>query len=210
MRSQVTHTSASRLTAARHSRIGSIAIMAVTAVVILAVTYVVNRPAAGGNGLTSIALSGRASGPAPEVGKQAPDLTGTTIAGDRVTLSKLRGRPVWVTFGASWCQPCRVENPDIQAAYLEHRAEGLAVLSIFIQEDASTVKDYVKRLGLTFAAIPDTSTKIATNYRILGIPTHFFIDRSGVLRVLKIGKLDQPAMAEAISEITNEPARQAK
>jgi peroxiredoxin len=207
---QPTGTFAGKLTAARHSRVGTIMIMGVTAVVILAVTYVVNRPAANGSGLTAIALSGRASGPPPEIGKTAPDFTGTTIDGDKITLSKLRGRPAWVTFGASWCQPCRAENPDIEAAYVKHRVHRLVVLGIFIREDASTVADYATRVGLTYPKVVDTSTKIATNYRVLGIPSHFFVDPSGKLRVLKIGKLDVPAIEDAISEITNEGARPAE
>jgi cytochrome c biogenesis protein CcmG, thiol:disulfide interchange protein DsbE len=175
--------------------------MVVTAAVILAVSYLANKPASGGASLTSVVLSGRASGPAPEVGKPAPDFSATTIEGSRVTLSKLRGRPVWVTFGATWCQECRVESPDIQAAYEKYGSQGLQLLSIFIQDDHSDIVDYAKRTGLTFPKIDDSSDEIASSYRIVGIPTHFFIDGSGILRAIDISALDPSAIDENLAEI---------
>ncbi len=181
--------------------------MGVTAVVILAVSYLANKPAAGGGGFTSVVLAGRASGPAPEVGKPAPDLTATTIEGTKVILSKLRGHPVWLTFGASWCQPCRAENPDIQAAYEKYRAQGLRVLAIFIQDDASTIGDYAKRAGLTYPKVDDSDGRIASSYRIVGIPSHFFIDSSGTLREIRISSLDPSTIDENLSEIGVDVAR---
>lgn len=184
------------------SRAGTFVVMGVTAVIIMAVAYMTDKKTASGGGLTSVTLTGRASGPAPKVGKMAPDFTATTVDGTKVSLSKFRGHPVWVTFGASWCQPCRAENPDIQAAYDKYRTKGVVVLAIFIQEDASAVKEYATRVGLTYPKVADTSTKIASSYRILGIPSHFFIDSTGVLRQLRIGSLDPPAMDKAISEVS--------
>jgi peroxiredoxin len=175
--------------------------MGVAAVAILAVSYLANRPAAGGGGLTSVVLSGRATGPAPEVGEPAPDFTATTVEGKQVALSKLRGRPLWLTFGASWCQPCRAENPDILAAYERYRAQGLQVLAIFIQDEGSTIEDYAERTGLTYPKVDDSDSGIASSYRIVGIPSHFFIDSSGVLRTLRIGTLDPSGMDSALAEI---------
>jgi peroxiredoxin len=176
--------------------------MGVTAVAILAVSYIANRPAAGGGGgLTSVVLSGSASGPAPEVGKAAPDFGATSVEGAKVTLSELRGNPVWLTFGASWCQPCRAENPDIQAAYERYRGQGLEVLAVYIQDDASTIADYARLTGLTYPMVDDADTRIASSYRILGIPSHFFIDSSGVLRELRIGSLDPEGIDTALGEI---------
>jgi cytochrome c biogenesis protein CcmG/thiol:disulfide interchange protein DsbE len=175
--------------------------MAVTAVVILAVSYFANRPAAGGGGFTSVVLAGRASGPAPEVGKAAPDFTATTMEGDEVTLSELRGHPVWLTFGASWCQPCRAENPDIEAAYEKYRGQGLKVLAIFIQDNRADIGEYARLAGLTYPKVDDAAGEIASSYRIVGIPSHFFIDGSGVLREIRISSLDPSTMDENLEQI---------
>jgi peroxiredoxin len=185
----------------RGGRLGTLAIMAVTGAIILAVAYLVNQPAAGAGGLTGVTLTGAAIGPAPIVDQPAPDFAATTVDGKPVRLSDLAGKPVWLTFGASWCQPCRAENPDIKAAAEKHAAEGLVVLAIFISEDDAAVRDYADRVGLGYLKVSDPSTTIASQYRILGIPTHFFIDRSGVLRSMRIGSLDPAGMEGAIGAI---------
>jgi cytochrome c biogenesis protein CcmG/thiol:disulfide interchange protein DsbE len=185
----------------RPGRRVTLLIVGVTATAILAASYVTNRPAAEGGSFTEVILSGRATGPAPEVGKPAPDFTATTMEGKQVTLSELRGKPVWLTFGATWCQECRVENPDIQAAYERYRGQGARVLSIWIQDDARTIDEYAERIGLTFPRVDDGDGRVASSYRIVGIPAHYFIDSSGVLRAIEISALDPDAMAENLAEI---------
>lgn len=191
----------SRAAAPRQSRIRTLAVMAIAAVVIVAVAFVVNQPKASADGVTSVTLSGATTGEAPTVGQAAPDFQATTVDGETVRLSDFRGKPVWLTFGASWCQPCRAENPDISAVYEKSKASGLVVLAIFISEDAGAVRDYADRVGLTYRKVADPDTTIASQYRILGIPSHFFIDSAGVLREMKIGSLDQAGMEQAIQGI---------
>ncbi len=194
-------TDGGRVARPRQSRIATLAIMGVTAAIIAAVAFMVNQPAAGAQGVTSVTLTGAAAGEPPTVGKQAPDFVATTIDGKAVRLSDLKGKPVWLTFGASWCQPCRAENPDIQATWQKFADRGLVVLAIFISEDASAVRDYADRVGLTYQKVADPDTRIASEYRLMGIPSHYFIDRSGVLRQLKIGSLDPAAMEAALQAI---------
>jgi cytochrome c biogenesis protein CcmG/thiol:disulfide interchange protein DsbE len=191
-----------RAAAPRASRVRTAAVMAITAVVIAAVAFIVNQPTTGAGGVTSVTLTGAATGEAPTVGKPAPDFLATTVDGRPIRLSDFKGRPVWLTFGASWCQPCRAENPDILAVYERSKASGLAVVAIFMSEDASAVRDYADRVGLTYEKIADPATTIASQYRILGIPSHFFIDRDGVLVEMRIGALDQAGMERAIEGIS--------
>jgi cytochrome c biogenesis protein CcmG/thiol:disulfide interchange protein DsbE len=192
----------SRWSRTRRGRAWTVSVMAVTAAVILAVAYLANKPAAGGDGgLTSVVLSGAASGPAPEVGEPAPDFDARTLEGAKVGPKKLRGRPLWLTFGASWCQPCRAENPDILAAYEKYRGRGLQVLAIFIQDSHSEIEEYAERTGLSYLKVDDADGRIASGYRIVGIPSHFFVDSSGVLRGIRIGTLDPSGMEDALAEI---------
>lgn len=185
----------------RQSRSATLVIMGVTAAIIAAVAFMVNQPTATADGFTSVTLSGSARGEPPTVGKAAPDFLATTVDGATVRLSDFTGKPVWLTFGASWCQPCRAENPDIQAAFEKYEKSGLVVLGIFISEDASAVRDYADRVGLTYRKVADPDTRIASEYRIMGIPSHYFIDRSGVLRQMKIGSLDPVAVDAALAGI---------
>lgn len=191
----------------RGSRAWTVSVMGVTAAVILVVSYLANRPASGG-GFTSVVLTGAtSSGPAPEVGKPAPDFTATTLEGRKVTLSELRGHPVWLTVGASWCQPCRAENPDVEAAYEKYRKTGLKVVAAFIQDNRSDIEEYAQRAGLTYPKIDDSNSEIASSYRIVGIPSHFFIDSSGVLREIRISSLDPETIEENLAQIGVDVAR---
>jgi cytochrome oxidase Cu insertion factor (SCO1/SenC/PrrC family) len=100
-------------------RLGTLVVIAVTGAIIVAVAVVANQPAAttsGDGAVTAVTLTGSATGAAPVVDKVAPDFSAQMADGSPFRLSDLKGRPVWLTFGASWCQPCRAENPDIQAA----------------------------------------------------------------------------------------------
>jgi len=181
--------------------LATIILTAVTAVVIAAVAYLANQPATTLDAVTAVTLTGPAGAEPPTVGRSAPDFTATTVDGTPVRLSDLRGQPVWLTFGASWCQPCRAENPDIQAAYEQLRLKGGTVLAVFISEDAPAVADYATRVGLTYPKVADPDTRIASLYRILGIPSHYFIDRDGVLRGMRIGSLDPAGIEAALAEI---------
>jgi len=179
---------------ARH-RVRTLVIMVATAALIVAAAVLTNKPAAAtADGFTPVNLAGVPTGPAPIVGQTAPDFTATTIDGDSIRLSSLRGSVVWLTFGASWCQPCRSENPDIKATAEAFAQRGVVVVQVYINEDASSVSDYAARLGLGYAKIADVSDTVASNYRILGIPAHFFIDRDGTLQELRVGTLDAASM----------------
>lgn len=172
--------------------------MVLTAAVIGGVAVAVDRPASGG---ISAVASGGGAGPAPEIGKPAPNFTVTTLEGAKISLSSLRGHPVWLTFGAPWCQPCRAENPDVQATYLKYRAQGLKLVAVFIEASGSEIEAYAQRTGLTYPKVNDSSGRIASLYRVDGIPTHFFIDSSGILREIRISSLDPSTMAENLAKI---------
>jgi peroxiredoxin len=183
------------------SRVISLGLLALTGAIVLAVAVLANQPAKPvTDGLQSVNLTG-ALGAAPEVGKPAPDFAAATVGGTNVTLSELKGHPVWLTFGASWCQPCRAEAPDIEAAYAGFKAKGGEIVQVFLSEDGTTVKDYAERVGITYVKVPDPNTTIASQYRILGIPSHFFIAADGTLQAMKVGSLDPAKIQAALAEI---------
>jgi len=185
----------------RTSARGTLIIMAITAAVILGVAYLSDRRDTTGEGaLTAVTVTGSASGAAPVVGAKAPDFAALTSDGTAFKLSDYVGQPVWLTFGASWCQPCRAENPDIEATYRKFGGE-IAVLQVYMSEDAATVEDYATRVGLTYITVPDPSERLAAEYRILGIPSHFFVDADGTLQQIKIGSLDPASMEAALAGI---------
>ncbi len=184
-------------------RLGALRNIVATVLVGIAIVGIIwyfDRPSSAASS-QNITLTATASGPAPRVGQAAPDFTVRDIDGNLHKLSDYRGRPVWINFWASWCPPCRAENPDIQAVYAANRDAGLVVLGIAIGEEDSTVRGYAGRAGLTYTIGLDRGTDIAAAYRIVGIPTQFFIDRDGVLREWRIGSISKETMETKVAEI---------
>ncbi len=186
----------------RESRMGTLLVLALTAALVMVGAYLVDRPKAAETGIQAVSLTGPGGGAAPKIGTPAQDFTATTVDGKDVSLSSYKGQAVWLTFGASWCAACVSEAPDIQAAYEKHKAEGVVILSISISEDSETVRDYVGRVGLTYPQIADPDTRIASAYRVNGIPAHYFIDRAGVLREMKTGALSSEQMDTSLAAIS--------
>jgi len=173
-------------------RLRTLAIMLVVGAAIAGATYLLDR--SGATSYTTIELTGDTSGSRPIVGTIPPDFSATTVDGEAFKLADLAGKPVWLTFGASWCADCRAEAPDLQATYEKYAPSGLAIVSIWLEESDQEVRDYATRLGLDFTKIADPSTALASRYRTYGLPTHFFIAPDGKIQEIRLGGLPAEEM----------------
>lgn len=176
---------APRAPSVRSARIRTFLVMIVAAIVIGGVVYLVDAR----TGFSSVNLTADTSAPRPAIGEKIPDFSAVTVDGKPFTLSSLTGKGVWLTFGASWCGDCRAEAPDLEATAAKYRSQGLAVVGVFVDEDATAVGDYAKRVGLDFTLVPDPRTIVASRFRIMGLPTHYFITPDGVIRQIRLGGL---------------------
>lgn len=135
---------------------------------------------------------------APEEGALAPDFTLETPDGETYTLSDFRGQPVLVNFWATWCGPCRIEMPAIQAAYEAHQADGFTVLAVDHTQTDSVegVVDFGEELDLTFPLLIDPGSHIQDEYRIRAYPSSFFVDEEGVIQAVHFGPLTEGQLDE--------------
>jgi peroxiredoxin len=143
--------------------------------------------------------------PAPReaaVGEIAPDFTLIDIRDDeQISLSQFDGRPVMLNFWATWCPPCRKEMPLLQDAYEEHQGDGLIILTIAVSDKAKNVLDFSDQHDLTFPLLIDTKDRVAVQYKVLGIPTSYFIDSVGVIASVQVGDLTAPTLDRHLEEI---------
>ena len=173
-------------------------------VAIAALVWVFDRPGTANS--QSVTVTAAATGAAPKVGKPAPDFELTMIDGTKQRLSDFKGKPVWINFWASWCPPCRAENPDIQDLYNAHKdADGLVLLAPAIGEGRDSVAGYMQRADLQYPVGTDSDTQIAANYRVLGIPTHVFVDREGIIREIRVGAISKKTMEKKLAQIIGSP-----
>ncbi len=139
--------------------------------------------------------------PAPIVGAPAPDFTLQDLDGHAVTLSDLRGQVVILNFWATWCGPCRLEMPLLQAAYTSQKDQGLIILAIDLDDPAADVRDFRDALGLTFPVLLDPGTTITDLYRVRGWPTSYFINRDGFVSRQHIGALSDGQLTDYLNQL---------
>lgn len=180
-------------------RLQTLVILAISVIVLGTLAYVATGPGAA-DGVTEVQLDG-ISGKAPAVGDPPPAFSGAGFDGSSISLADYAGKPLWLTFGASWCPDCRSEAPDVQAVYDAYRDRGLSLLGVFIREDGAAIGGYAERAGLTFPIVVDERAAIATVYQTLGIPTHYFIGADGVIRQVRIGAMSRADMEQAVSAL---------
>jgi peroxiredoxin len=123
----------------------------------------------------------------PRTGSLAPDFTLETLDGGMVSLSDLRGQVALINFWATWCPPCREEMPAIQNVYDRYRDQGFTVLAVNLLETNAEVAAFAEELGLTFSILMDRQGQVLERYRVRGLPTTFFVDRTGVVQNVKVG-----------------------
>ena len=200
------------------TRLKTPVVIGLTAAIVMGGAYLIYRPAPAQPAAAAVAVPGPSDGGSLKIGSPAKDFTATTVDGKSVSLSSFRGHPVWLTFVATSCVPCKSEAPDVEAAYRKFKDKGVIVLAIFLREDAAMVRDYGERVGLTFPKVTDPDSSIASAYRvrdwtaqdaeghhgfITGFPAHFFIDRSGVLRSQQTGSLTPEQIGAALTAISS-------
>lgn len=135
----------------------------------------------------------------PVVGRSAPAFHLRTLGGQNASLADYRGRPVVVNFWATWCEPCKQEMPALQSEAASH--PGLTILGVDNVEAAVKVRPFVQQLGLTFPILLDQDGSVVEQYRVIGMPTSFFIDRSGTLRAVYRGALTRGSMNQDLATI---------
>jgi thiol-disulfide isomerase/thioredoxin len=155
--------------------------------------------------MLALALGASVVGAQPaRVGAPAPEIDLPTLAGGRVRLTELRGKPVVVSFWGSWCLPCRSEFPELVRAHREHAPGGLYILGVNGRDQELSTKDvrkFVDEFSVPFQVALDTRGKAQRTYRLRGLPTTVFIDSGGVVQRIHIGPISREELDSGIAAI---------
>ncbi len=122
------------------------------------------------------------------IGEKAPEIAYNSPDGKSVSLASLKGKMVLIDFWASWCRPCRIENPAVVSAYNKYKdkkyqnGNGFVVLGVSLDMNRQAWIDAIQMDKLTWPHMSDLggwSSAPARLYQVTGIPANFLIDGSG-------------------------------
>ncbi|CAB4346739.1 unannotated protein [freshwater metagenome] len=115
------------------------------------------------------------------VGQAAPDFSGTTLEGSTFRMANHRGEWVLVNFFATWCTPCRLEDPQIQQFVDSHKSDPVQVVSVAFSDDASSIRAYWVKERNTWPVISTDTGLIALDYGVTKVPESYMVAPSGLV-----------------------------
>ena len=125
---------------------------------------------------------------APE-GAANLNFTVEDMNGKTVRLADYRGRPVILNFWATWCGPCRIEIPELNALADEYKAEGLAVLGVSVDDEPETLRKFTERVPMNYPVLVGRGhTDLQQTYdAVVAVPVTWFIRADGTVQAVQKG-----------------------
>ena len=149
----------------------------------------------------ALALSLSPCALAIEAGGALPDLAVARLEepSQTLVLASLRGSVVYVDFWASWCVPCRLSMPALDALYKQNRARGFAVVGVNKDVSAADARRFLVKVPVTFPLVSDGQDAAARAFDVKAMPSGYLVDRKGVVR-----KVHRGFTAETAEALTRE------
>jgi thiol-disulfide isomerase/thioredoxin len=141
---------------------------------------------------------------------QAPPVTGTTLGGAKLSLSRFRGHVLVLNFWGSWCTPCRAEAPRLASLARAFGPSGVAFLGVDIRDTPASAEAFQRNFKITYPSLNDPGGEVALDFHSTvppaGIPTTLIISRSGRIAARVIGEVSYPGLHGLISKTLAQPS----
>ncbi|HEV3475573.1 MAG TPA: TlpA disulfide reductase family protein [Actinomycetota bacterium] len=148
------------------------------------------------------------SGPLPDISE--PVLTEERLVSDLpssgVTPDYYAGHVLVVNFWASWCGPCRKEQPHLETLSKEYHDDGVRFIGVNFRDDPAAAREYLREFDVTYPSVQDRDGKIAHRFGVPYLPATVLAGPDGQLRYRLLGAQEEPELRGFIEEILSEPA----
>lgn len=142
-------------------------------------------------------------GPLVVAGIVAPDVELPTLDDKMFRLSTTRGAPTILTFGASWCHPCREEYPRLERIRMQ--TPDLKIIGVLEEDSPRIMQRFMREVGANWPVLDDNDGVAAAKYGVDGLPVTFFIDRSGTVTERITGLMSEADLAKYVRRIMSAP-----
>ncbi len=140
-----------------------------------------------------------------EISGPMPELSGETLQGGTFSPEDYRGRVVVVAFWATWCGPCRREQPVLNAAALAAGPDGPVFVGIDYVDDRAAALAWIDEFDVPYPSLEDPSGATAYRFGVPFLPATIFVDATREMRFRVVGAVDARTLADLLAK-TSEPA----
>ena len=140
---------------------------------------------------------------ATEIGGQAPNFTSTTPDGKQLSLTQAMGKVTLIDFWASWCRPCRAENPYVVQIYNKYKNQGFTVIGVSLDKNKMSWERAIEDDGLKWPHVSSLKfwqEPVAKLYGVMSIPQTFLLDKKGIIRAKNLRREQLEAKVKELLE----------
>ena len=145
-----------------------------------------------------------ASGPSPGVTSihvPLPTLSGDTLQGGTFSPDLAQGKVLVVNFWATWCGPCRVEQPALQATWERFRGKDVRFVGVDERDNTAQANAWLQEFGVTYPSIEDQAGGFADDFAFAFLPDTYVVDRTGTIRFHIFGATDVQQLSGLIDRV---------
>jgi thiol-disulfide isomerase/thioredoxin len=138
----------------------------------------------------------------------APDVAGTTLDGDELSLVDLAGDVVVLNVWGSWCAPCRAEAPALQEVYSESRDDDVSFVGINTRDQEAAARAFEENFGITYPSLVDVNGELLLAFRdslpANAIPSTLVVDREGRIAARVLGPTTYSQLTDLVEQVASE------
>ena len=134
------------------------------------------------------------------VGKPAPAFSGTDLDGKPISLADFHGHPILLNFWASWCGPCRAEQPGLDKVAEAYQSKGLRVVGVTVRDTVTSARIYRDEWHMPYPSLYDQAARLGYSYQVDAPPSTVLIDAQGIIRYKETGGVGEDVLRSLLAD----------